>query len=1421
MAKKIILIFLGIIILAVAGIAGYIMMVDWNTHRQEIADKFSEITGKKIEFSGPISVELLPQPTLNAKNVKVVNPNNTTEVLATIDNMNTIVSLQSLLKGTPDIQSMSLVGAEIWVNINEEGVLNWQSYKKSAEFNETDANNTRLQSLNIQNALLHFNNEAANLKFDLSQFNADIQADSLMGPYRLDGNFVKEQDHFGVAVSLGNFSGLSDVTVNFAITHPKSESFLRFDGTYMPNERTYKGDFSGGSKHTADFANILSGMKILDESYNRPLQFSMGMKTDNENLNLSSFVIKYDNFIEGSGNLTVPLQADGNKRRKIDLKYQLINLDLRPLLSIFKAEYKKFAENGSVYAPDSSFDINADITAEKVILNSSDTGSLESVSFKGSWLNNTLSLDEFYAACPGNMVLSMSGSLVEENTSPQYFLKISLEGKDFQAFLNALGLNVKTYTQATYRNAAITFNLSGNNSAVSVNDLKFLLDKMNIAGVAGVTFNTEGNIYEIQLAADSLNLDNYLPKAEFSTAMENLREDIKSLSFLKWLNINAKFKSDKLTFRNVTMSNAVLNLDAANGKVHISELSADNALNSQFKISATADNLASLDFKFDEIIFDLQSRNMAEIQDRLGLPWPKWNIFKANNFIASGSYSGNLHEGNLNAKVTADDVKLTYLGKVKQDNEFGFDGKLNLKTTNFSEFISNVGGSVKTNANTRGALNCNGIIKGSVSAWNFDDTTCILGISNYQGSGVFAKNKNNYRLNAKIKVDDFNIENVINVQQNNNLSTISRLRDDNFITRPDFSKETIVFDSYRNLLLNIDLATDKAVYKDKVFNNLRLQIINSENILQLNNISAQINEFNVAGNIQINYIQSPSVKGNLTFRDIDLKGIGGNIYQFANGRLNVVSDFEMPANSIEEFVGNFTGSINFEAADASLIGFDFAKIKNDLKERQYSKGLFQLIRDSLQSGETSFSVFSGKIIAERGNLKYDNFVWQNEDTDIKITGNINLNEWKFNNYFNVTFPDLEQIPPFTFNLSGLINKPSLDINVENIAKKYDAYWDSVEAAEQAKKAEAEKALTEAMNEAQEKVTQVSENGNKLVPVLETYKENSDDEKFIVWYQQHLDRINEINKALDLMQGKAHLPNYTNKDVLNIENDCQKFLAELETLETEISSNYSQDVKQRFTRVVESGEKYSEKSNKKVESYRLMVQNNFDALLAIEASQVMLSNQTLQNNQSRILELNDKIISQQGDFSALKEEGNSLLNDIPSLEKLTITLKEKFADMQNNMSEMEKIYDSTDSLLQQIYQTQQQLFFEREAKREAAKKAAEAEAAKNLLNEVSDNDNDDIQVMPTNSIKQTPPDVQVRENHIDDGAPQTTVEINPEKRPTLRQITDETVVSNKTAVSGTIKKSYDEKTTTAAKKSNSLLKEVDGAVQKPTGTIVVK
>ena len=186
---------MGLFVLIIGGLSAYVSMVDWNTYKNDIAEKFSEITGKKIEFSGSIDVQILPQPTLSAKNVKIINPNNPADVLATIDNLNTEVSLQSLLKGSPDIRSLSLIGTEIWININEKGELNWSNYGKS--ISDSDIN-TRLQSLSLQNALLHLNNEKSGIKFDLSQLNADVQAETLAGPYRLDGNFVKDEDHFGV-----------------------------------------------------------------------------------------------------------------------------------------------------------------------------------------------------------------------------------------------------------------------------------------------------------------------------------------------------------------------------------------------------------------------------------------------------------------------------------------------------------------------------------------------------------------------------------------------------------------------------------------------------------------------------------------------------------------------------------------------------------------------------------------------------------------------------------------------------------------------------------------------------------------------------------------------------------------------------------------------------------------------------------------------------------------------------------------------------------------------------------------------------------------------------------------------------------------------------------------------------------------------
>lgn len=1418
MFKKIILIFLGILIVTGGGLTIYISMMDWNTHRQEIADKFSEITGKKIEFSGPISVELFPQPTLSAKNVKIINPNRSSEVLATIDNLNTEVSLQSLLKGTPDIRSLSLIGAEVWINVDEQGSVNWKNYNKTS-FSDSDKN-TRLQSLNIQNALIHFENPNEKIKFDLSQFNADIQAETLAGPYRLDGNFVKNQDNFGLALSLGSFSGLADVPVNFAITHPKSESFLRFDGVYMPNEQYYKGDFSGGSKQTADFANVLTDMQILDDAYNVPLQFSVGIETDDKQIKLSSFIIKYDNLMEGSGNIIIPLHAEQGKNRTISLKYQLVNLDLRPLLSIFKAEYKNFKTKGSVYKPDLNININADISSERVVLNNSDTGALESVSLKGSWTDNTLSLDEFYAACAGNTVLTMNGSLIEEKKSPQYFVKISVDSKDFLPFLNSLGLKLQSYTQATYRNAAASFSLSGNNSAVSINDIKFSMDKMNISGVAGVTFNDKGNLYELQLNSDKVNLDNYLPENEKELKfMDNLKTDIMNLSFLKWLNINVNLHTDNLTFRKKNINNVVLKADAKNGIVLVKELSGENMLETKFKIDTKIKNLGSLDINFSDLNFDVRSSNMAELKNALKLPWPDWKIFNATDFEAAGVYNGNLHEGTIKINALADDTKAEYDGLIKQDENFGFDGKLNLKTTNFGEFINNIGGNFKLTPATRGALNCNGLLNGDNKNWKFDQTSCLLGIVTYQGNGEVAIGKNTGKIIAELQADDLNLENLIEVQTANNAPAINRQQENNFLQRPNLNADNFIFDIYRNLYLNINLTAAKAYYRENYFKDLSVNIVNSENVMTLNNLALTAEEQKINGNLTINYIQDTTVKGNLKISDINLAGVGGNVYGFKNGTMSLTGNFEMPAASVSDFVNNYTGSINFKADDVVVQGFNFANIAENLTERQYSKGLFQVIRDNLQSGETEFSEFFGKINAERGNWKFENFIMKNDYEQLDVSGTVNFSDWKMNGDFLATLSEPEDIPPFTFTLSGLINKPTLDINVEKVARKYDAHWEELEAAEKARKDEQMRILNQNMAEAQNYITSVSNMVNGYTPELEEHQKNSDDETYIAKYQQKLDKITEIDNTLDNMKGKAHLPDFTDTDVNNINDYCAQIEQDLQNWQEDINTDYKNDVTARFARIGKDIESYDKKRDKLLTEYQQMLQEKFDSLLKIEATQFMMQNEDVKNYQADLNEKNDSQNTQYDIISRKIDETKAIQNNIPVLEQKTKELRQLLQTYAENNLAMKNVYEQTEELLNSIISEQQKIYEEKKAKQKEAEMIENGEFPENIADS-TDSLPTDAQKQKSENTKTDLPIVNVKENHIDDAAPIQTINIQPQEsnRPTLRKITED---ASETGVSGTIKKSYEEKRQSGNRTSGGLLKEVDGAMQKPSGTIVVK
>ena len=162
----------------------------------------------------------------------------------------------------------------------------------------------------------------------------------MTGPYRLDGNFMKNEELFGIAVNIGDLSQGDDVDLDCGLTHPKSESHLRYEGVYNPAQGTFSGSLSGDANKTADFINILLGKNIINTEYNQPLMFSLDASLATNIMKLTNATVKFSQYIDGSGNVVIPItnidKLENAGKPVIDIDYKAVSLDLRPLINLLK-----------------------------------------------------------------------------------------------------------------------------------------------------------------------------------------------------------------------------------------------------------------------------------------------------------------------------------------------------------------------------------------------------------------------------------------------------------------------------------------------------------------------------------------------------------------------------------------------------------------------------------------------------------------------------------------------------------------------------------------------------------------------------------------------------------------------------------------------------------------------------------------------------------------------------------------------------------------------------------------------------------------------------------------------------------------------------------------------------------------------------
>lgn len=1396
MIKRIVLGLFLIILLSFGGLTYYISTLDWNAYKDEISGKFLELTGKEIKFEGPLSVSLLPQPVMIAENISIYNPGQEKNVLAKVKKMETTVSLTSLLEEAPDINSLVLSDAEVWFEQYENGEFNW-SYKEG-DSRPGKGKKTNLRNLNLQNASFHYTNKTAEFSFDLNRINAELQAAAVDGPYRLDGNFTKDGEHYAIAVGIGSISSLDGIETNFSISHPDSESFLRFDGSYYSQENVVRGDFSGGSQKTSQFVNILTKTKLMDEQNQQELQFSSGFEMDESAVRLSSFVIKYSDDVEGSGSVTYPLVVKEKTKKLIDIKYEFLSFNVMHLYPIIKDQYEKFKAQGSEYMPETDFNVKLDFASKHFDFSKYAGGYLENVTLKADWTDNILTLEEFYASGVGETSLSLSGDLREDDERPHYFIKNSVISADALSFINAFGADLKSYVQSSYSNARLDFSLIGDDTNISVENAELQMDKMKINANLAANFSEEKKNVSIKINADNFNFDNYLPdQKEDKTFWAQISKDAQDLSPLKNTNFDVDFVAESAVFRSTPITNLKLSAENNNGVLNLKELSMQKVVGATMNVSGEFELKDKL-LEFKDVKADITTSNIADLISQTNFTVPEWKIFKTKNFVMTATLNGNTDELIAQMSVKPDGADINYDGKIiNVDKKPEYEGKLIVKTTNLGSLLEGIDIDSQNIPNKNGALNCEGELLLTGDKFDYTQAKCFIGSSEYKGDLNVTKREGKYEITSKLEADEFNLAYLfeLNPSKSAYFGAVNSF-ESTFISQPDLSRDEINIEKYKNIRMNMEVSTKKGVLRRIAFDNLQFKLVNKKNALKLEEIETDYKGAHYAGDITITYTnpETPEVKGNLRFNNVDIGLLGGSVYLFSEGVINGTTAFESKGASLYDLFLNISGYVSMNIEGLNFKGFDFLAIQNDIASRKYSKGLFQAIRDNLQRGETQFNPFDITIAMKNGVMNVANLQLANKEVKSDVNFEIDLKDWNITSKMVILLNDVGNVPPFEISLTGLLQKPALEINIEEMVKHYDEHWKQIEEEEKIKKEEQRRKLSRLMEDAQAQVAKLSESLNIYVPDLEKHKARSKNDDNIAWYANKLSEIGVVAGEIDAMKAKAHTPDYTEEDIERIKVKLDYYNNLMSTWKEDISKRNAADMEERLNILINN------RSNLGMGIQNLKTDYEFfyNAKVA-ELAQI--------NMQDRLLR-DDEIKKQKEAIDALIKKVENIFGEI---ERSLLPLRAVYDENERDdvIFNAEKYNETMTVAYNQAADIQKDLKIKIEEKVNRIKKAYEEE---HKPSEVVVEENNQQPVVEAKSVETAPvpeqPEVQNKKVLKNVSDTYEKVEIINDEQPKTQ---------------GILLKSYkeDEPNEDNQNKPSSLLKEVDGAVQKASGKITVK
>ena len=511
----------GLVALLVVALVALPALIDVNSYKPFIVAQVKSATGRDLVIDGPISLSLLPTPTVSVTGVKFFNTAGSKNAnMVEVKSVTVQPSLLPLLGGRIEVGEVTLVEPKIVLEINAEGKPNWEFAPSVAEAKPAAAQPSSprplsLGRLTIENGTLIFSDSKAGLSVVADKANFTGSVASLDGPYTLAGDATINEAPLKLDLAVGA-RGSNGHTAD--LTLQAGGGRLGFKGTL--SELGAAAKISGMASASAESLTTFVGTLVKLAGQPAPVLPALlaGKFSFDGGVDVSPTAFAARDFKmalgedSGSGSLSVTLKP----RLAVEGKVAVPRLDLDRWLAAIERSAAPTAPPtnaaGAGTGAPTSQSLLGDLTAKldfevgEVIYHKQP---VRNVVVEIDARGGAVAVPKLSATLPGDMVLQAQSTLTGDAARPGVTGQFSLVGPKLRETLSWLAVDLSSVPPAKLQKLSLKGRMSSTGGNVQVSDAVFELDDLKGSGGVTVTFSVPLSIVT-SVSLDTLDLDSFL-----------------------------------------------------------------------------------------------------------------------------------------------------------------------------------------------------------------------------------------------------------------------------------------------------------------------------------------------------------------------------------------------------------------------------------------------------------------------------------------------------------------------------------------------------------------------------------------------------------------------------------------------------------------------------------------------------------------------------------------------------------------------------------------------------------------------------------------------------------------------------------------------------------------------------------------------